>query len=269
MKRGTKYFAQDGTQLAVYFMEVMNITQGVDGSFSHRGTKNMDEGGKDGGIDPAFAPFNGTITWKQTTGDKTGILFSSDAPIRTVKYDLVYVNILFWHDNDTSDLYKGKKIQQGEHIYDEGTAGRATGNHIHYGVSIGKYNGGYPLVKNSFGNWELPNEVNPWDVFYINDTTIRKSGGYPWQEYRELKPAPVPTPTPNPTFKLGDKVVIIGNKWATGQTIPLSVKNRKHVIGRLDETNTKALLVAAATSGGNIIAKGVYSWIYLKDIQKI
>lgn len=282
MKALTTYYRADGTQIAVYFTPVMTITQDADGSYSHRGTTNMDEGGKDAGIDTAFAPFDGTITWKQTTGDMTGILFSSDTLVWTVKYGLVYVNILMWHDNDTSDLFKGKKIKQGQPFYQEGTAGRATGNHIHYGVSIGKFPGGYPLVKNEFGNWELPNEVYAWDIFFVNDTIIRNGKGHPWQVYTEpepvvIPPEPVvePEPTPEPTeplpiepkpleqdepIKMWDRVRIVGTHFPNGLLIPDFLKRRVFVVvspQRYDKLGPKVQL------------RGLMEWFYIKDLRKI
>ena len=257
MLKNKKYFAADGTQLAEYFMEIMNITQGVDDSFSHKGTKNMDDASRDTGIDPAFAPFDGTISWKQTTGDMTGILFSSDKPVKTKKFGDVYVNVLMWHDNSTADVFKGKKITQGEHLYDEGTAGHATGNHIHYGVSLGKFTGGYPLVRNEFGNWELPNEVNPFDVFFVDDTTIKNGGGYSWETYKEIpveKPAEVIKPNPT-TLKLGDKVKIIGTHYVTGQVVPSSIKDRTHTIEKI--------------SKDRCLLKEIKSWVYEKDLKKV
>lgn len=263
-----QYFKADGNQIAVYFTEIMAITQGAGGSYSHRGTKNMDEAAKDAGISPAFAPFDGTITWKQTTGDITGILFSSDKPVWTAALGLVFINLLMWHDNSTADLFKGKKIKQGQHLYDEGTAGRATGNHIHYGVSTGKFAGGYPLIKNEFGNWELPGEVNAWDVFFVNDTTIRNGGGYNWKTFMESA-APVPPTSTSTVLKIGDKVKITGINWATGQPISDIVKKKIHTIGQFNKDKSKTLLVAAVDINGNITSQGVYSWIFTKDIQKI
>lgn len=258
MLPGKQYYKADGNQIAVYFTEIMAITQGAGGSFSHRGTKNMDEAAKDAGISPAFAPFDGVISWKQTTGDMTGILFSSIKPVWTKAYGLVFVNLLMWHDNSTAELFKGKQIKQGEHLYDEGTAGRATGNHIHYGVSIGKYAGGYPLIKNEFGNWELPGEVNAWDVFFVNDTTIRNDGGYPWQIFKE-ESAPIPHVVSNTNasqiLKVGDIVKITGSNYATGQVVPAKIKTKSYKINKI--YNDKARLDV------------IISWVYLKDLQKV
>ena len=48
-------------EYAMFPMEYMNITQGVNGSFSHSGTNAIDIAGKDSGIDTAYAPFTGVV----------------------------------------------------------------------------------------------------------------------------------------------------------------------------------------------------------------
>lgn len=185
MIRGKKYYDENGVQLAVYFGEVMKITQDVNGGYSHKGTKNMDDGGKDSGIDPFFAPYDGNYGWKQSGTAPTGIAFDSSKKVRTARLGVKYVIMFAWHDNNISDIWKDKFVAQGDHFYDEGTAGRATGNHIHFGVTVSDtpYDGSYPLVQNEFGNWEIKNEVNPWDVFFVNDTRILNGMGHSWQTY--------------------------------------------------------------------------------------
>ena len=179
MKANSKYL-KGSIQVSVYPAEVMNITQGMNDGFSHRGRLTIDDAGKDTGIDNFYAPFDLVIKWKQIIGDKTGVLACSSNKVQTPK-GLQYVNIILWHDNDTSDLWVGKYIQQGEAFYQEGTAGFATGNHVHFGTSFGLYTNGYPMIKNSSGNWEIKNEVSPVEVFYVNDTIIKNGKGYSWQ----------------------------------------------------------------------------------------
>lgn len=185
MKFNTKYFTPDGVEVCVYGAELMNITQGMFEGFSHKGRATIDEAGPDNGISRWALSFRGKITWKQVTGDKTGILVSSINKVWVPKNGGTrdYVNIILWHDNDISDLWVGKIIEAGVPFYDEGTAGFATGNHIHLGVSLGKYNGGYPMYENSDGNWEIYNEEKVYDVFYINDTKIKNDESYPWKTY--------------------------------------------------------------------------------------
>lgn len=244
-------FRTDGTQVALYPLAYMKITQGVNAGYSHRGRLTIDDAGKDGGIDNVYAPFDCKVVWKQTTGDKTGVLIQSLNEVWVAKGIKSYVVMILWHDNDTKDLYVGRVIKQGEIFYQEGTAGQATGNHIHYGCSFTRYTGGYPLVKNPFGNWEIKNEVHPADVFFINDTVLLRDAGYDWKIFKEV----VITPPPAQNLQVGDKVKITGTHYSTGQPIPPSVKLRTHTIAAM--TSKKSRL------------KEINSWVNNTDLKEV
>lgn len=258
MKYKGKYYKADGTQLCVYPSEHMNITQGMFAGYSHAGRATIDDGGQDANKSNFMASFDGTISWKQTTGDMTGILLSSKKPVWVPKNGgmLAKVNIIYWHDDDTSDLYKGKTISQGEIFYQEGTAGRATGNHVHMGVSFGEYDGTYPLVKNSNGNWEIKNEEKVYDVFWINDTIIRDGEGYPWKTYTE----PVTQPSVAFIIKVGMTVYWSGplyrDSYGGGKTNTIYTKR----LGIVD------IIHASNKTGYHIKDKG---WIAKAQITKV
>lgn len=185
MLRNKQYFTKDGAQLSVYFMEVMGISQGMFAGFSHRMRQAIDDAGRGAGIDSAFAPFDLKVVWKKQNGSKTGILVTNTRRILTPIgfFDPFQVNILLWHDNNTSDLWVGKEIKQGTRFYEEGTADNATGNHIHFMVSFKKYDGKYPLYQTLVRNWALKNQASPVDLFFVNDTVRRNDKGYDWKTY--------------------------------------------------------------------------------------
>lgn len=78
--------------------------------------------------------------------------------------------------------HSGKNYQVGkiygcnEVLYQEGTAGKATGNHIHLEVCAGHVK---TKVKNSYGYYNLANMLDPRNVFFILDgyTTVRSTAG--------------------------------------------------------------------------------------------
>lgn len=177
MKRGQ--VIQD---VALFPMETMTITQGMFGNFSHKGSMSIDLGGKDAGIDPAFAPFDLTLVWKDSLSGN-GLCFQSDRPVICADGTINHVTFVMWHMNDISAYRVGQKFKQGEKIYEEGMAGRATGNHIHFNIAKGKYEGGYPLFKNSDGVWCIKNQVPPMDILFVNDTVMRNDGGYNWRTF--------------------------------------------------------------------------------------
>lgn len=247
MKQGKKYYSND-VQASMFGMDVMNISQGVYGTTSHGCRLALDLAGKDTGKDQFYASFDGTITYKEPSGAKTLVIFSSVGEVLT-PVGLRKVNIELYHDNDIQDLWKGKFIQQGEAFYQEGTAGQASGNHIHMMCSFGDYDGSYPLEKTKCGNWAIKNQVHPQDVFFIDDTVLKKDMGYNW---RKLPSEPIPQPT---ELKVGDLVKIVGDKYATGQNVPSLIKLRTHTIKSIKDN--KALL------------KEIVSWVYLKDLKGV
>ncbi len=168
----------DSYEYAMFPMTTLNITQGINGGFSHMGTLAIDNAGKDSGIESAYAPFTGTI---KKIYNEYQVWLESSNPVVWADGTIDYMTILVVHDNDTSDLYVGKPIKQGERFFEEGTAGYATGNHIHLEVAKGKMSGS-GWYKNSYGIWTITNAVNPFDALFLSDTTnVKNDYGYNWR----------------------------------------------------------------------------------------
>lgn len=176
-------------QYAKFPMKYVNITQVPNGGYSHKGRKTVDNAGKDTGIDDVFAPFDCKVVWKDTGSAKTGIVIQNTVDVLcadgiTRKADTI--QMMLWHDNYIGDLKVGQLIKQGEVFYQEGTAGYASGNHLHFNLGIGTYQGGYPLVKNSDGNWEIKNEIDPTKIFFLDsDNKVIRLNGMSWVKYVE------------------------------------------------------------------------------------
>lgn len=71
----------------------------------------------------------------------------------------------------------GKVYKNGEQMYEEGTYGKATGNHIHYEVAEGlQYGKSYDSTMKVY---RMPNELKPEDVCFICDSfsTVKNMGG--------------------------------------------------------------------------------------------
>ena len=172
-------------------MKVVNISQTPDNNFSHKGSVSAwDNAGADIRIDDAFAPTDSEIVWLDKGSAKTGCLITNTVEAKMPNGVIAKpytVNSLYWHDNDTSDLYVGKKLKQGEVFYQEGTAGHATGNHVHFNVGIFSYKKGtYPLTKNSSGVYEIKGEIDPTKVFFVDDSNvIKNTKGMKWTKYIE------------------------------------------------------------------------------------
>lgn len=105
-------------------------------------------------------------------------LYQSLNPVKTACYGVKQIHFYVGHDN-TANAYVGQIIRQGVQLFSEGIAGQVTGNHNHIEVALGKWSGTF-YVKNSYGNWMLPNNVNPANIFFSDDTQIIASGGLNW-----------------------------------------------------------------------------------------
>ena len=180
-------------EYAKFPMEYVNVTQVPNNAFSHKGSMSAWDGaGRDTGTDDGLAPYTGEISWKDNPRSNTGVLFTNTVPVKCadgITRQAGQVHTLFWHDNDISDLWVGKKFKQGEVFYQEGTAGRATGNHIHFNVGVGNYKkGDYPLRENEFDVWEIKGEIDPTKIFFIDDShKVIKTNGMKWVKYSEPK----------------------------------------------------------------------------------
>lgn len=176
MKANTKYIASDGVQYAMYPNPVMNITQSINGSYSHMGTNAIDDAQANTGISNGYAPCDMVcVATDYVNGN--AMFWQSVNPVRTRNHGVTYIYMMVIHDN-TANAYKGMTIAQGQQLFSEGTAGNATGNHNHIEVGIGQFKGMYVL--NAYGVYMMPGNVNPADVFFVDDTQIINGGGLNW-----------------------------------------------------------------------------------------
>ena len=163
---------------AIFPMKYLNVTQGMNGSYSHKGTLKIDVAGVGSGIDNVYARYTGVI--KKIYGNANSVWLESINPVKYSDGTEDYMTIIFSHDNDISNLYVGKIIKQGEVFYQEGTAGNATGNHIELDVGRGKFTGS-GWYKNEYDQWVINNEIEPPKALWLKDTTIINDGGYDWK----------------------------------------------------------------------------------------
>lgn len=168
----------------LYPSPYMNITQGFKEG-THEACFALDDAGSDGGIDFIVAPFTGTIK-KIYTSDANEVWLESNEPVLFADGTVDYATMMIAHDNDVSNLYVGQVIKQNERFYEEGTKGYATGNHVHFEIAKGKFEG-TGWHQDEAGYWSLNNGVNPLDCFMINDDhVILNSYGYKFKHISEV-----------------------------------------------------------------------------------
>lgn len=165
-------------------MKAINVTQLPGGSLSHK-NKAMDLAGMDGGIDYYYAMgrWKCAGTWGTAhtyfyspvdqNGDFTRI-HCADGVDR-------YITLALTHSTLTYVRPVIGKIYENGPMYEEGTAGNATGNHIHVEVAEGiqktktrnRSLGYYIFRSKRFYYFTMQNELDPTRVFFINDAFSR------------------------------------------------------------------------------------------------
>ena len=183
--QANKKYESNGVQYAMYPNPVMNITQSINGTYSHKGTNAIDDAQSDTGISNGYAPCD-MVCVATDYGDTYGnaMFWQSQSPVITKSHGTQYIHMMVLHDN-TANAYVGMKISQGQQLFSEGTAGNATGNHNHIEVALGKM-GSTHYVKSGYTTaWNttvymMPNNINPSEVFFADDTNIINGGGLNW-----------------------------------------------------------------------------------------
>ena len=173
----------------IYPSPYMRITQGYNEG-THVDSFALDEAGMDSGIDYILAPFTGVIK-KIYRQDANEVWLESLEPVEYPDGTIDYMTMMFAHSNDVSNLFIGKKINQKDRFYFEGTKGNATGNHCHFECGKGKFTGtGWHA--NGKGYWIINNSKNPTECLWIDDSIrILDSHGYTFKKV-ETKVEPEP-----------------------------------------------------------------------------
>jgi hypothetical protein len=192
MKKGQKLIANDGYEVMLFPLPYMNISQGENGSYSHRGTYNIDFlGWNKLGREykaPMYAPCTCKCVAKIDSYNK-GRIFQSLNKVHTPN-GLQYVTFMNFHDNNPL-ANVGDKFIQGQTYAHTGTAGIGTGDHTHFNCANGKYKGWEQVPPDNHG--QLKNSTHIYDICYVNDTKIIDGKKYPWKEWKEVPPTPVYT----------------------------------------------------------------------------
>ena len=159
-----------------YGMKVINLTQLPGGNLSHP-NQAIDMAGSDRGIDFWFSqgrwkciagPWgNGTFFFVPVdeSGNVTKV-HCADGVNRVVTLALTHSNQLF-----TRSMV-GRIYENGVPMYEEGTKGWATGNHIHAEVANGVKSTKY---KGSDGCWRMSEELRILEVIYVNNSFSKVS----------------------------------------------------------------------------------------------
>lgn len=161
----------------------MRITQGYQEG-THKGSFAIDEAGIDENISKIKAPYTGIIK-KIYPNDANEVWLESIEKVEYPDGTIDYMTILFAHADDVNDLFVGKRINQGEEFYSEGTKGNTSGNHCHIECGQGKF-AGTGWHKNENGYYSINNGKKPEDCLWINETiTIISDNNYNFKKLHQ------------------------------------------------------------------------------------
>lgn len=164
----------------IFPSKYMRITQGY-GEGTHKSSYAIDNADKDSGISDIYAPYTGIIK-KIYQNDANEVWLESLDKVEYPDGTKDYMTILFAHNNDVSNLFVGKKINQNEAFYKEGTKGNASGNHCHIECGQGKFNG-TGWHKNASGYYSINNGKKPEECLWIDDSiNILDNNNYNWKK---------------------------------------------------------------------------------------
>ncbi len=192
MRKNQKLKASDGYEVMLFPLPYLKISQGENGSYSHRGTYNIDflGWGKNGRIykAPMYAPCSCKCVATLDANNK-GRIFQSLNKVHTPN-GLQYVTFMNFHDNKPIASV-GDTFVQGQLYAHTGTAGDVTGDHTHFNCANGKYKGWEHVPPDNHG--QLKNSAHIYNICYVNDTVIVDGYMYNWREWKGT-PAPEPEP---------------------------------------------------------------------------
>ena len=165
---------------AVLNVKELNVTQGMNGSFSHKGDLAIDIGKA---CEYLKAPFTGVI--KRIYESCNAVWLESVDKVKYADGTEDYMTLMAFHDNSVTSLYVGKVIKQGEIFYQPGVKGKVTGPHIHMAVGKGKFTGN-GWTKNSYGNWPINNQYDITKALFVHTDVKQTNPMYDWKETSTL-----------------------------------------------------------------------------------
>lgn len=166
---------------AILDIKELNITQGMNGSYSHNGDKAIDLGKA---CSYLRAPFTGTI--KRIYKNCNAVWLESSEKVMYADGTVDYMTVMTLHDSNISNLKVGQKIYQGETYYHPGVKGNVTGSHIHIAVGKGKfrgngwYKGKYQPRAKSYA-WLIYNQYDVNKALFIADKVKQTNTLYKWK----------------------------------------------------------------------------------------
>lgn len=166
-----------GLQLAKFPMDMIQITQGENGSYSHVNTLCIDFVGTHDKY-PYYAPFDCEAIFRS---DNSAIMvWKSNGKVMCVDGEARDIVFTCFHESPL--MYPvGKKLSKGDLLGHTGIGGMVTGDHLHLNVIEGtEYKGLVLKGNNSYAL--VGTELHIFDVFDTTGVRIVDGYGYDWKK---------------------------------------------------------------------------------------
>lgn len=257
--------AGDG-EYAIFPADILSVTQGAYGeynSFSHNGQTGFYQMAFDFSSDSSdyYAPFSGTIV--DIKESYNAVCLQSDGKVHWANGEYDYMSVVFVHDNDISDLWVGKHINQGEVFYQPGVKGYADGSHVHLCVNKGLTTSGI----NYFSG-----DIRPNEAFFVPSTTeIRKTGNYTWVNLPNISKDTTGTTvtmsySPSESYKSGKYYDALCNVQITGNQAVDLINVALSQVGYHEGNNTSQLDGTNTSGTGDYTEAGYWFGINVKNL---
>ena len=162
------------------------ITQAPNGSYTHQGTMAVDIRGANAGTKyPYYAPC--TCKCIKTYPSSGQAMWQSVDNVRCSNGYIGKVTFMTCHDDSMFAVAGTTIVAQGELLGHMGKKGQATGVHCHIEFS---QSADTTWKQNSYGNYCFNNEVDPEDVWFMDNTNVLSGNG----KWKYLKDVPVDEP---------------------------------------------------------------------------
>ena len=161
----------------------MYITQGANGSFSHKGTMANDVRGLQAGVRyPYYAPCDVKCIWIYPNSGQA--CWQSLEKVRFANGKIDYATFMTAHD-DSFDAYVGLVRRQGEQLGNMGKQGNATGVHCHIEISQTKCSIS-SWHKNKYGIYCFDEESDTDESYFVDNTNIIYGMGGAWKHTTDV-----------------------------------------------------------------------------------
>lgn len=190
MLAGQRLNGTNGKQVALFPLEYVYVSQADDETFSHESWYYATDylGWNQNGRlyrCPCYAPVDIKCIFIDTS-ESLAVWESLDT-VNLANGTVDYLGIIVYHDNDVANgnIVVGTIKRQGDMFNKTGTAGYATGDHVHLETGYGKYSQpsvstprGTANYKYHFTDYTDVKRIHNYNALYINDTTIVYSPNY-------------------------------------------------------------------------------------------